>query len=102
MLVYFPYIRRGMRGWDFVSRISARFQRQEWKQRQLLVARRNLDPEQMKLVEMERRVKSVPDFGVTVGAGFNKFHRGTALYFYDFVVNSVCALLIGYPDSFLA
>ena len=54
---------------------------QEWKQRQLLVGRKNLDREQMKLAE--RRVKSVPEFGITVGAGFSKFHRGTALDFYD-------------------
>ena len=64
-----------------------------------MVARRNLDLEQMKLVE--RMVKYVPDFGITVGAGFSKFHKGTALDFYDFVVNNVCALLIGYPDSFV-
>ena len=48
--------------------------------------------EQMKLVE--RRVKSIPAFGIAVGSGFGKLHRGTALDFYDFVVNNVCVLLI--------
>ena len=74
---------------------------QDWKRTQLLAtAGRRVDSEEAKFVE--KRIKSVPDFGIVAGAGNSKLYRGTALDFYDFVVNQVCALLISFPDSFLA
>ena len=48
---------------------------------------------------LERSIKSVPDYGLTAG-GFQRFHKGTALEFYDFVANNVLTLLISYPHAF--
>ena len=73
----------------------------EWKQKlALLVGTGGQDWRERKEL-LGRSVKSVPDFGIKAGS-FGRFHRGTALEFYDFIVNSVCNLLISVPGTFRA
>ena len=72
----------------------------QWKRMQVLAAGREWDRAEAKFVA--RRVKSIQDCGIVVGAGFSKLKRGTALDFYDFIVNYVCGLLISFPDPFVA